>query len=144
MEKQIQLQYRYLRIADDQFATFEENYNPTSNVEFQNSVSFSYDYDNKLLSCLDTITFMQEEKVILKLGLSSYFMLHPDCVSELMNDGKLCCPKEFLWQFASLNYGSIRGVLYERTKDSELNALILPPFYFDQLIKDGICFDKKE
>lgn len=144
MGNQVQLQYRYLRIADDQFATFEENYDSTSKVEFQNSVSFSFDYENNVLSCLGTITYMQEEKVILKLGLSSSFMLHPDCVSELLKDGQLCCPKEFLWQFASLNYGCIRGVLHERTKDSELNALILPPFYFDQLIKDGICFDKKE
>lgn len=144
MDKQVQLQYRYLKISDDQFATFEENYDPSSNVDFQNSISFSFNYDNNVLTCSEVITYMQGEKVILKLGLNSFFMIHPDCVSELTNEGKLCCPKEFLWQFASLNYGSIRGVLYERTKDSELNALVLPPFYFDQLIKDGICFDKKD
>jgi hypothetical protein len=37
----------------------------------------------------------------------------------------------------------MRGVLYERTKETELNSLILPPFFFDELIKDSIRFVKK-
>lgn len=143
MDKQVQLQYRYLKISDDQFATFEENYDPSSNVDFQNSISFSFNYDNNVLTCSEMITYMQGEKVILKLGLNSYFMIHPDSIDELLQDGGVSCPKEILWQFASLNYGSMRGVLYERTKDSELRSLILPPFFFDELITEGIRFEKK-
>lgn len=137
------LQYRYLKISDGQFATFEENYDPSNGVGFQNSVSFSYDYENNILVCSETITFLQSEKIILKLGLNSHFLIHPDSVKLLMHEGALCLSKEVLWQFASLNYGSMRGVLYERTKETELNSIILPPFFFDELIKDGIRFVKK-
>lgn len=144
MDKQVQIQYRYLRISDEQFATFEENYDPSTDVQFQNNVSFSFNYERNILTCSDTVIFQQEEKTILKLCLNSYFLIHPDCVADLAQDGKFCCPKELLWQFASLNYGSMRGVLYDRTKGSVLNTLILPPFYFDELITEGICFEKKD
>lgn len=144
MNAQIQIQYKYIKLVDDQFATFEENYEPLDTVNFHNTVSFSYDYDHNTLICSDTITFIQGEKTLLKFGMSSYFLLHSDCVKELLQDDVLICPKELLWQFASLNYGSMRGVLYERTKDSSLSKLILPPFYFDKLINEGIKFIKKE
>lgn len=144
MDNQVQIQYRYIKITDEQFATFEENYEPSIDVNFQNTVAFSYNYANNILTCSNTISFLQGEKAILKLCLNSFFMIHPDSVKELLQNDTFCCPKEILWQFASLNYGSMRGVLYERTKDSELRNFILPPFFFDELITDGIRFEKKE
>lgn len=144
MDKNVQLQYRYLKITDEQFATFEENYDPTASVEFQNSVSFSFNYAQNVLTCSETITYLQNEKIILKLGLNSIFLIHPDSVAALEEDGVVCCPKELLWQFASLNYGTMRGVLYDRTKNLELNTLVLPPFFFDSLIKDDIKFARSE
>lgn len=142
MNNQVQIQYRYLKISDEQFATFEENYESSIDVNFQNTVAFSYNYEKNVLTCSDTISFLQEEKVILKLELNSYFMIHPNSVKEHLQEDLFYCPKEILWQFASLNYGCMRGVLYERTKGSELKNLILPPFFFDELITDGIRFEK--
>lgn len=144
MKNQVQIQYRYSKITDEQFATFEENYDPSLDVDFQNTVAFSYDYENNILTCSDAISFLQGEKFILKLELKSFFAIHPDSVQELLQDNVVCCPKEILWQFASLNYGSMRGVLYERTKDTALRHLILPPFFFDELITDGVRFEKKD
>lgn len=144
MKNQFQIQYRYSKITDEQFATFEENYDKSLDVDFQNTVAFSFNYEKNILTCSDAISFLQGEKSILKLELKSFFMIHPDSVNDLLQDDIFCCPKEILWQFASLNYGSMRGVLYERTKETALRHLILPPFFFDELIKDGVRFEKKD
>lgn len=144
MKKSLNIQYKYVKISDAQFATFEENYDPSGEIEMQNSVSFSFDYGNSIITCRELISFVQEKKIIIKVGLDSSFLLHPDTVSELTKDGVIACPKEILCQFASLNYGTIRGVLYDRTKDSELRSIILPPFFFDGLINEDAIFDKKD
>ncbi|MBQ7237638.1 MAG: hypothetical protein IJS20_02490 [Bacteroidales bacterium] len=137
------IQYKYSKITEEQFATFEENYDPTSPVQVNNTVSFSFNFDNNTIICSEIIVFSQLDKIVLKAGLSSYFSIHPDSINELTNNEGISFPKEILWQFASLNYGCFRGVLFEKTKDTALNSIILPPFYFDSLIKEGLVFSTK-
>ena len=79
---------------------------------------------------------LQEEKPLLKAELCNYFDIPEQTKEALNREGKLEFPIPLLVQFASLGYGSIRGVLFAKTTGSPLADFVLPPVYFDKLINN--------
>ena len=74
----------------------------------------------------------------MKAVMSSYFLIHEDSVKQMTSeDGHIVFDTGILTQFASLNYGSMRGVLYLKTTDTPLSKHILPPLYFNKILKEG-------
>lgn len=120
-----------------QFATFEESLDKSVNeVQFQTEVQFSFDKQNSVLCCRVTVNMLQEEKPLLKAELCNYFDIPEQTKEALNREGKLEFPIPLLVQFASLGYGSIRGVLFAKTTGSPLADFVLPPVYFDKLINN--------
>lgn len=120
-----------------QFAMFEESLDKSVNeVQFQTEVQFSFDKQNSVLCCRVTVNMLQEEKPLLKAELCNYFDIPEQTKEALNREGKLEFPIPLLVQFASLGYGSIRGVLFAKTTGSPLADFVLPPVYFDKLINN--------
>ena len=120
--------YRFIGMEIEQFATFEENYSyENTEVEMSNKFQFSYNFEDKTVKCTTTVTYTQNEKAILKCGLAAFFYLEDDTAESLVEDGTFIAPSDLLAQFASLTYGSIRGVIFTKTIGSPLNNIILPP-----------------
>jgi len=136
--EQYTIQYNYFKISEGQFATFEENFDVTAEVTMNNEVAFGYDFNNNVLACNETINYTQSGKPVVKLCLSSYFAINPETIEKLKSGNGILFPKEVLWQFASLNYGAMRGVMFEKLKDTVLKDIVLPPFYFDKLITEDL------
>lgn len=131
------IKYRYNKMELTQFATFEESLDKSVNeVQFQTEVQFSFDKQNSVLCCRVTVNMLQEEKPLLKAELCNYFDIPEQTKEALNREGKLEFPIPLLVQFASLGYGSIRGVLFAKTTGSPLADFVLPPVYFDKLINN--------
>lgn len=135
MEKQIA--YSYAKINLEQFAIFDENYDQNqSEIEFQTQVQFSYDQEQNVISNSIILEILQNHNTVLKAEQCSYFEINKDSV-ELLRDvqGKIVFSPQLLVQFASLNYGTMRGSIHIKTLGSPINRFILPPIYFHKMIE---------
>ena len=140
MEQQVM--YRFSKMELEQFAMFEENCNPEMNeVQFHTEAQFSYDKDNYILCSKIIINMASQEKPLVKAELKSYFNLLPESVENLRTDGRIMFAPPLLVQFASLCYGSIRGVIFAKTIGTPINNYVLPPVYFANLIDKGFVVE---
>lgn len=141
MEQQVM--YRFSKMELEQFAMFEENCDSgTKEVQFHTEAQFSYDTDNYILCSKIIVNMSAQEKPLVKAELKSYFDLLPESVESLRKDSRIMFAPPLLVQFASLCYGSIRGVIFTKTLGTPLNGFILPPVYFGNLIDKGFVVEE--
>ena len=134
--------YRFSKMELEQFAMFEENCNPEPNeVQFHTEAQFSYDKDSYILCSKIIVNMASQEKPLVKAELKSYFSLLPESVENLRKDGRIMFASPLLVQFASLCYGSIRGVIFAKTIGTPINNYVLPPVYFANLIDKGFVVE---
>lgn len=130
-----QVLYKYTKMELEQFAMFEENVlSEDKEIQFQTGVQFSFDAANNILCSKVIVTVSQESSPIMKIDLNNFFDIALESVANLRQEGKVVFPPPILVQFASLGYGSIRGIMYAKTMGTSLNTLILPPVYFGNII----------
>jgi len=136
------IMYRFSRLHLEQFAIFEENYKPKDNdIEFQSEVQYSFDIEHSILCCTITEKITGKEKPLIKAELNSYFDIQPESLSALRHNGKIMFPPSLLVQFASLCYGSLRGVIYAKTSNTPLSKYVIPPVYFANTIDKGFAVE---
>ena len=126
MEKEIL--YQFISMALVQFATFEDCYvEDDEDIEITNKFQFSYNFDENVMCCTSSVSLSKESRIFLKADLASYFVIEPSSAESLKESEDFIAPSELLAQFASLTYGSIRGVIFAKTMGTALNNIILPP-----------------
>ena len=134
--------YRFSRMELEQFAMFEENCDSeTKEVQFHTEAQFSYDKSNSVICSKIVVNMTYQEKPLVKAELNSYFDIHPESVKSLCKDGRIVFAPPLLVQFASLCYGSIRGVIFAKTLGTPLNNFIAPPVYFGNLIDKAFVLE---
>lgn len=130
-----QVLYKYVKMELEQFAMFEENYNPeVKEVQFQTESQFSFDKENSVLCSRIVVNMSASDKPLVKTELKSYFEIQPESVDRIRQDNKIVFAPALLVQFLSLCYGSMRGVIFSKTSGTPLANYILPPVYFGNLI----------
>lgn len=139
MEKQVM--YKYEKMELERFAMFEENYCKDKDVMFQTEAQFAFDKENSMLCSRILVNMSAEGKFLVKAELKSYFGIHPDSIKELTKEGRIIFAPSLLVQFASLCYGSIRGVIFSKTMTTPLSNYVLPPVYFGNLIDKGFIVE---
>ena len=131
-----QVQYRFRKIDVLQFATFLENYSDQiREVSFKTDTQFGFDKDHNVLSSLINVTMFKEEKPLLKIELGCYFEMTAESLENIRQDNQYIFDPALLVQFASLGYGTLRGVMHEKTMNTPLNSFILPPLYYGEIVK---------
>jgi hypothetical protein len=141
MEQQVM--YRFSKMELEQFAMFEENCDPeTTEVQFHTEAEFSYDKNNSVICSKIIVIMSHQEKPLVKAELNSYFDIHPKSLKSLYKDGNIVFTPPMLVQFASLCYGSIRGVIFAKTLGTSLNSYIVPPVYFGNMIDKGFIVEE--
>lgn len=126
MAKEILYQFICMELV--QFATFEDCYvENDEDIEITNKFQFSYNFDENVMCCTSSVILSKENRIFLKADLASYFSIEPSSAESLKESEDFIAPAELLAQFASLTYGSIRGVIFAKTMGTALNNIILPP-----------------
>lgn len=133
------IQYKFIKIDLTQFSPEWDKYdseNPSVGIE--TNFNFSFNKTEGVLRCTTSLHFIQEDQIFLKTELQTFYEISKESIEELVGENVLTIPKGLLCQFASLAYGSYRGVLYMKTINTPLSNLILPPMYLNEVIKDDM------
>jgi hypothetical protein len=126
MDKEILYQFVSMDLV--QFATFEDNYiENEADIEISNRFQFAYNFKENIMSCTASVIYLKEKEILLKADLVSYFVIEENSAKSLKDAEDLIAPAGLLAQFASLTYGSLRGVIFVKTIGSPLNRIVLPP-----------------
>ena len=137
------IQYRFSKMDLTQFSPEWDRYDASiETVGIESNFSFSFNKTDNVIRCITKLIFIQENQIVLKSEFQTYFEISKESIDEMTKDHVVVIPKGLLCQFASLSYGSYRGVLYMKTINTVLDNLILPPLYLDEVIKEDISFVK--
>lgn len=140
-----EIYYRFSKMDLTQFATFEDNYNEdASEIEISCRFTFAYNFEQNIVCCSNMVSFIKKEIPLLKANLDVYFSISPSSVGELTVDDAIILSPELQAQFASLAYGTIRGVIFTKTMGTALNNIILPPNDVMSLIKQPVRFTREK
>lgn len=131
-----QIYYKYVKMELEQFAMFNESFpTPGDDVQFQTELQFSYDKEQQILCNIIVVKATNGDKIILKADMRSFFHFSDESIAQLRREnGLIVFFPQLLIQFASLNYGALRGVLFEKTKGTVLSDYILPPLSLNRII----------
>lgn len=128
--------YKYAKIELEQFALFEDSLNKGQHkIQLQTEAQFQYDKEQHVLCSKITVTFLTGESPLMKAVANSYFLIAEESIKHITDaHGSITFPKQVLIQFASLNYGSLRGMIHLKTVGTKLANYILPPMFFNEII----------
>lgn len=133
--------YRFSRLRLTQFATFEENIHDGMDVDVNSCYRFEYIPSASELCCSTTIEMMCGEMPLLKAELVAAFEIEATSASLLRTGDGITFSPDLLAQFASLSYGTMRGVLFAKTEHTPLSHIILPPANVKSLFQQPMTFD---
>ncbi|MGL4412232.1 MAG: hypothetical protein ACRCZM_11555 [Bacteroidales bacterium] len=139
----MELYYKYLKMDMEQFAILEDNIpSRLDHMEFETSVQFNFDKDQDVISNRLTLTIMNSGALLLKAVMCSYFLISKKSIEAIEDEkGQLTFNPMSLVQFASLNYGSLRGALYFKCQGTRMSECVLPPVFFGQIIDKPFVVD---
>lgn len=133
--------FRFVKMDLTQFATFTDGYKAENEeLSIFNRFQFAYNFEEHLVLCKTIIEISKHDKLLLKADLDSLFKIEDASATVLENDTEAVIPPGLLAQFASLAYGSMRGVLYFKTTDTPFSNFILPPNDVAAVFKEPQCF----
>lgn len=130
------IQYKFIKMDLTQFSPEWEKYDSANDsVGIETNFNFSFNKSEGILKCVISLNFIQENQPFLKSELQTFYEITKESIAELTSENVITIPRGLLCQFASLAYGSFRGVIHMKTINTPLCNLILPPMYLDEVIK---------
>lgn len=137
------MQYKYRKINLEQFAVLTDGpIEADTEINIRTDIEFAYERENRLLTSKMTLTADNNSQKLMKAVMSSFFEIAPESINEITDEnGKLFFDPISLVQFASLNYGSLRGALYVKMADTPLKDLVIPPVYFHKIITSAFIIE---
>lgn len=136
------IKFRYVSLELAQFAIFEENLDAKCDeMQISTDAQFHYQHEGNFVTSEISVVYQQHGKPVLKAQMKSVFALSPNSVETLTEGSVMILDTPVLVQFASLNYGSMRGALSQKTLGTPFHNYILPPVYFDSLILSPFKID---
>ena len=73
----------------------------------------------------------------------SFEIKEESVVEATLENGDVVIPRRLLVQLASLNYGTLRGIIIERTKGTPFSSVFLPPLIVEDIITEDLVVPDK-
>lgn len=136
--------YRFANLDLHQFATFEEGYNEDNqDIDISCKFAFAYNFIQNIVCCSNSISITKNGHPLIKAELDAYFAINEISVNAITDNGEIVLQPGLQAQFASLTYGTMRGVIFTKTINSPLNKIILPPNDVLEIFNKPIRFRPK-
>lgn len=136
--------YKFVSLDLSQFATFEEGYNEDKqDIDVSCKFSFTYNFVQNHVCCSNSIFITKNGLPLMKAELDATFAINDSSVKTMTDGGEIVLQPELQAQFASLTYGTMRGVIFAKTLNSPLNKIILPPNDVLEIFNKSIRFKSK-
>ena len=139
-KKELALSFKLVDISTSEFAILEESYTEDENVQMGTFVNFGHDREHRVLGATLKFQFEQNERPFLVIAATCSFQMEKKAWEAIQNkeDKKIVIPEGFASHMAVITVGTIRGILYEKTKDTPFKDYIIPPINLTELIKEDI------
>ena len=138
--------FKFVKMDLTQFATFTDDCGckeADAEMEIFNRFQFAYNFDDHLVLCKTIIELSRQEKILLKADFDCIFKIDPESASVIETSTDATIPQGLLAQFASLSYGSLRGVIYIKAAETPFSNFILPPNDVTSVFKKPQRFSRK-
>lgn len=139
-KEKLALSFKLVDISTNEFAMLEGSYTEGENVQMGTFASFGHDREHRVLGANLKFQFEQNEKPFLVIAATCSFQLEEDAWKSLQDEQgkKIVIPEGFASHMAVITVGTIRGILYEKTKDTPFNQYIVPPINLTQMIHGDV------
>lgn len=120
--------YRFAGLELKQFASFDDGYVEDSReIAISCKFTFAYNFSQNIVCCSNSVSITKEGDVLVKADLDAFFAINPESVASILEADAVVLSPELQAQFASLTYGTIRGVIFAKTLGTPFSKIILPP-----------------
>lgn len=142
-KEELALSFNLVGISTNEFAILEEVYTDSENVRMGTFVNFGHDREHRILGAILKFQFEQNEKPFLVISATCNFQLKKDAWESLLeeNGQKIVIPEGFASHMAVITVGTIRGILYEKIKDTPFRDYIIPPINLTELIQEDVVIE---
>lgn len=120
--------FKFVKMDLVQFATFTDVLKAgDAEIEIFNRFQFAYNFEDHLVLCKTIIELSKQEEILLKAEFDCIFKIEQESASAIETGTDATIPQGLLAQFASLSYGSLRGVIHIKAVGTPFSNFILPP-----------------
>lgn len=128
-----------------QFATTDEAYRKTGELEIQTDAAFGVAKDKKSIVVKLKFRFYKKESPFITLETACYFEINTKGWKQLeKEDNSIHIPKKLIAHLTVLTVGTTRGILHCKTEGTDYNKYILPTINVNQLIEEDVIFTANE
>ncbi len=129
-----------IQINTEQFAIINEYFNEGNEVSFQPFLRFGVDKEKKIIAVLAKFHFLQKEIPFIIIEASCHFLFHHKSWEEFFSIEKdeITLPKEIAQNLSVITIGTVRGILHNKTENTNFNKMIIPLVNVIEIIKEDI------
>jgi len=129
--------YKFVKIDLNEFSPSWEKFK-SGTVSVRANFDFKFGAEQRILTCINVFKIVIDEEDILSVKLSTYYEIEESSINEMRENKTLTIPKMFLAQLASLNIGTLRGIIYLKLINTPLENFILPPIEVRDIFKEDL------
>jgi hypothetical protein len=143
MSKELALSFRLVNIKTDEFAIVEDSFEEEGKVSLETSFNFRVDKERHILGTTVKFQFEQNDKPFLIISVTCGFEMEGEAWESLIDadKNKIIIPEGFASHMSVLTVGTARGVLHEKTNETDFNHFIIPPINLTKIINEDIEID---
>lgn len=140
MSKKLALSFRLVHIKTDEFAIIEDSFKEDGKVSLETSFNFRIDKEKHILGATVKFQFEQNDKPFLIISVTCGFEIEDEAWASLIDadKNKIIIPEGFASHMSVLTVGTARGVLHEKTNETDYNHFIIPPINLTKIINEDI------
>lgn len=129
-------------IKTEQFALFEEKYNPKSkDTKLGVNLKLKLDPNNLSVGIFMGFDLIQNKDVFLKIEVSCHFAIKEESWRTFIKENNtIVLPSDFLIHLAVITTGTTRGVLFAKTESTPFSRHIIPTLDISEIIKEDVTF----
>lgn len=140
MSKELALSFRLVNIKTDEFAIIEDSFEKEGKVSLESFFNFRVDKEKHILGTTVKFQFEQNDKPFLVISVTCGFEMEEEAWKSLIgaDKNKIIIPEGFASHMSVLTVGTARGVLHEKTNETDFNDFIIPPINLTKIINEDI------
>ncbi len=130
-------------IVTEQFAILEESFKDEADINLRTDIGFGIDQEKKAARVQLKISILCGEQPFMVLEVATYFNISPVSFATFLNEDKtiLTLPAGFARHLGVITVGTARGILHDKTENTEFNKYFLPTINLVDLVKDDVVFN---
>lgn len=134
------IRFLFDRIVTDQFAVIDGIFLLGLPISISSHLEFSFADKEPIIKVGGSFSFLQTEKVFLKISVSCFFRIHPDDWKIIYRDSenRFLLPQNPALHLGSLVVGVARGVLHAKIEKEPFNIIVLPTINVHDHIKEDL------